>query len=80
MDKGTRQFLRFLVIPLLLILVITIMLIFMGYSSVAGLVSQGGTILVVLVALVHVVFFDSKSRWPEQTTFQRFMNVMTFKR
>lgn len=50
-----------------------------GYN-VAYCISLFGTVVVVFGVLAYVVFIDSKRRWPNVPTFDRFARVITFYR
>ncbi len=46
----------------------------------AGLIGRLGTGLWLMSVFLWIVFRDSRRKWPEASTFQRYVNVITFKR
>jgi hypothetical protein len=51
-----------------------------GQHNVAIAVSYLGTPLWILGTVGYLAIWDSRSRWPNTTAWQRFVNVMTFTR
>lgn len=80
LQRNEKQYLFLLVLPLLLVIAAAIVLIVFGYPNIASVVGYGGTVVVLLLVMLYVVFVDSKRRWPEASTWQRYANVITFKR
>ena len=77
--RNEKQFLLVTIVPVLLILVISIMVMLIVGPSQGQLTSMVLMTLWMLFAGIYVLF-DSKSRWPGLSTFERFANIITFKR
>ena len=45
-----------------------------------ALISQAGTLLVLLVIVTWIVLWDSRKRWPGQNAWQRLVSLFTFRR
>ena len=80
LKKNEKQVLVWVIIPLLLVLVATIVLLVLGKFDAAQTIGWLGTIVVLAVALCFVVFFDSKKRWPGASLMERWTNISTFRR
>lgn len=62
------------------IIILTTVLFFSGFTTAAALVGQPGTLAWIVGAGIWIVLWDSRSRWPGQSAWQRFVNVITFTR
>jgi hypothetical protein len=80
LEKNEKQVLVWVIIPLLLVFAASIVLLLLGKSDAAFDVSWYGTIAVFTVCICFIVFFDSKKRWPGATTWERWTNLITFRR
>lgn len=80
MKSNEKQFLVVLVIPLLAATALTLLwVLYYGLEN-AWIVGQGGTMLVLVGAVLYITFIDSKKRWPNVRPFTRFSRVVTFYR
>jgi hypothetical protein len=52
----------------------------LGHPDAAWWVGNCGVFIWLLIVLTYIVFWDSKKRWPGTTAFERYANVMTFRR
>jgi hypothetical protein len=55
-------------------------LVLTGHSDAGWIVGNLGTLLYMAAVMVWVATYDSRSRWPDTTAWQRFSYVITFKR
>ena len=76
--KNEKQLLV-IVTPLLLIIMISLVIAYTVNSLVGTFVGFNLTISWIIGSFIFITI-DSKSRWPEASVFQRFANVVTFKR
>lgn len=76
------RFLRdcwFVIVPLVLIMITTLVMVGGGVNQrTIVLFSEGGTALVLLAMVVHILFFDSRKRWPGLSLWQRYVRYITF--
>lgn len=75
-----KDLLRFLILPLFWVMILALVLEICSYQDIAMLVSLFGTAGVLAICLAYIVFFDSRRRWPDCSTFERFARVVTFYR
>ena len=66
-------------IPMLALILISTVL-FFGHRQAATLVSNLGTMAVLLANLVYIVFWHSKKRWPNTSAPERLKRVLLFRR
>lgn len=78
MRTFPRAFLAYLA-SLLAIAVAAFVLWLTGHSDIAWWVSYPGSFLVTMVALGHIIFSDSRRRWPGSPWLVRLYNVLTFR-
>jgi len=69
------------VIPLLLLIVAAPILLLIGVNTaLISVITNLGTAVVMLGAVLYTVFIDSRRRWPRVPTFTRFARIVTFDR
>jgi len=68
------------VVPLLLIIVVAIVLLAMGDKNASWMVSNLGTAVVMLLNILYIAFWHSRSRWPGLSWSQRLTKVVWFER
>lgn len=78
MSKGEKQFLA-MVSTFVALIVATIIVFAVGYHGVAGDIGAFGTPLLMLAWMLYAIH-DAASRWPGTSFFQRYTNIITFKR
>ena len=80
---NNAQFPRPLVAVFILVLVgipFNIFIIATDAGPIWRIIGQFWTLYVFLGLAAYIVFWDSKKRWPDKTAFQRWTNLITFKR
>jgi protein-S-isoprenylcysteine O-methyltransferase Ste14 len=81
LSEGEKKLMGLVVIPLLTIIVVTIVMFSLGYSSdLIWIIGNGSILLVFVVAVLYMVFFHSKKVWPGLSASKRFVKVITFQR
>ncbi len=71
---------RTFVLPLVFVVALTVMLFLQGYRDAAYMVSNLGTVLVVLGNVVYIVFSHSRKRWEGVPWKGRLLRLFTFRR
>ncbi|KKN02304.1 hypothetical protein LCGC14_1118930 [marine sediment metagenome] len=61
-------------------LILTVIVMILGYRDAAWWISNPGTWFILLGFLAYGVLFDSKKRWPHLKTWDRFSRILTFGR
>lgn len=79
MRRNEKQFIV-LVVGFLVIILAALATWALSNSGIAAVVADSGTLMWITIQMIYVVFFDSRSRWPGLTSWQRFTNVITFRR
>ena len=77
--RNEKQFLMTCVAPLLLILAISLVVMVAKGLNAASFAMMA-LMTIWMVSAVGYVLFDSRSRWPGLSPFERFANLVTFKR
>lgn len=78
MSKGEKQFYT-MIASLLALIVATVVVFMLGYHGVASDLGAFGTPLLMLGWMLYAIH-DAASRWPGTSLFQRYVNIITFKR
>ena len=68
------------IIPLIGIILATIILFDLGYKDAAWFVSYLGTPFILVLNCLYIVFFHSRTRWPNDSWHARMIKVLTFQR
>lgn len=76
-DKSFRNF---LLLPLVSLVILAPLLLALGFKTAAYIVGYAGPLVVLAVAMLFIVFVDSKKRWPKANAFTRYSRVITFYR
>lgn len=77
---NARHKLYQVIVSILLVLIAALVVFITVSPAVGALVSELGTLMVMLGWLAWVIIFDSRKRWPGASVAQRADRVMTFKR
>ena len=79
LKRNEKKFLLVCIAPILLNMTISLILMFTVGSEVA-IPTQYALYFLWMVGAFTYIVINSKSRWPKASAFQRFANVITFKR
>lgn len=67
-------------IGLLIVAIIAIATTLAGHVTAGYFLGSFGTMFYMILVMAWVAIFDSRTRWPNTTPWQRFSNIITFKR
>lgn len=77
--RNEKQFLMTCVAPILLILAISLVVMLVKGPGAGSMVTMALMTIWMVAAMIYVLI-DSRSRWPGLSPFERFANLVTFKR
>lgn len=78
--NGATHIIYWVVLPILTAMLVAVGLMMDGHPDAAWVVSNVGTLAVLLGNGLYIVLKDPTGRWPGSGLMQRWANLLTFKR